>query len=308
MRIKDKTKTDSFTVLLEKFDADNYSLHGINDDQRKAVLIAQLVDSTRRINFLNMKARRSKSDALHTPYSGSFDAFGGAAKLHGAGKLDDAFWLVFLATHFGKHKVDGWNLTEDVYGRLDQGKAWTWDEVRHDPNAIGEWIDKNYENLKSGDRSRRFGNHRKYETLKPGPNGTGNACLTYIEFVNSFGSHKDLIAHAHSEVGQNPKEVFAYLYAKLNQVSRMGRLGKFDLLCNLSNLLIAPIIPDRAYIELSTGPLEGAKLLFGENLSRRELDRASTELAEFLNVSPQVIEDALCNWQKSPAEYRFFRG
>jgi len=88
----------------------------------------------------------------------------------------------------------------------------------------------------------------------------------------------------------------------------MGRLGKFDLLCNLSNLLISPILPDKAYISDATGPLSGAKLVFGEDLSKSVLEAECASLAKHLSVSPQVIEDALCNWQKSVEKYIYFRG
>ncbi len=71
---------------------------------------------------------------------------------------------------------------------------------------------------------------------------------TYIQWIEQYGSHQALIDNVHKRVGQNPKEVFAYLYKELDKVSKLGRLGKFDLLCNLSNLLIAPILPDNAYI------------------------------------------------------------
>lgn len=124
----------------------------------------------------------------------------------------------------------------------------------------------------------------------------------------AFGSHQDLITHAQASVGQNPKDVFAYLYKGLDNVAKLGRLGKFDFLCNLSNLLIAPILPDIAYIAGSTGPSAGAKLLFGNAKTLRQLETLCAELAEHLDVSPQVVEDALCNWQKRPDIYVYFRG
>ena len=117
-----------------------------------------------------------------------------------------------------------------------------------------------------------------------------------------------MIHYAQSQVGQNPERVFQFIYKELDKVSKMGRLGKFDLLCNLSNLFISPILADKAYISDATGPLSGAILLLGENLSKPQLEAECLALAKHLTVSPQVIEDALCNWQKSPQEYKYFRG
>lgn len=305
-RIKDRQKFNEISDLLDTFTGPRFV--GLNNPERRNALVAQLIDSIRRIEYLRITSIRARSPSLHTPYSGSFQPFGGAAVLYNVGRTDDAYWLVYLATHFGKHKHDGWNLTEDFYGRFGQGGIWDWASASQDPLAISRWLEGIYPHVTSAGRSRRFGNHRKFETLKPGPKGTGRAVATYIEWVAEYGSHQALIREAQRRAGQNPKEVFAYLYKDLGKVAKLGRLGKFDLLCNLSNLLIAPILADRPYITGSTGPADGAKLLFGDGLRFRDLDSACAELAEHLDVSPQVIEDALCNWQKSPEEYAYFRG
>lgn len=307
-RIKDKKKFDQISDLLDTFPNTRFQFVGLTSPVRKSVLIAQLIDSIRRIEYLRLTSVRARSPSLYQPYSGSFRPFGGAAALHKVGRTDDAYWLVYLATHFGKHKADGWNLTEDFYGRFRQGGVWDWATASQNPQAIAHWLAGMYPHVTSGGRSRRFGNHRKFETLKPGPKGTGHAAATYIEWILAHGSHQALISHVQGRVGQNPKDVFAYLYKDLDKVAKLGRLGKFDLLCNLSNLLIAPILPDIAYIAGSTGPVAGAKLLFGNGHTLKQLETACAELAEHLDVSPQVVEDALCNWQKKPDKYVYFRG
>jgi hypothetical protein len=307
-RIKDNQKLDVVSNMLDAFPNAQNVFVGLTSPARKAAFAAQLVDSIRRIEYLRQTSMRARSVRLFTPYSGSFAPFGGAAALQKSGRNDDAYWLVFLATHFSKHKADGWNLTEDFYGRFGQGGVWDWSAATQDPQAIAVWLEGIYPQVTSAGRSRRFGNHRKFETLKPGPKGTGHAIATYIEWIIGYGSHQALINHAHGCVGQNPKDVFAYLYKDLDNVAKFGRLGKFDLLCNLSNLLIAPILPDIAYIAGSSGPLAGAKLLFGNRKAVKKLETICAELAEHLDVSPQVIEDALCNWQKKPDKYVYFRG
>lgn len=305
-RIKNQQKSDEISNLLDAFPG--FPLVGLTSPIRKSVLIAQLIDSIRRIEYLSLTSARARSASLYTPYSGSFQPFGGSAALQKAGRTDDAYWLVYLATHFGKHKTDGWNLTEDFYGRFGQGGVWDWAAACQNPQAIEHWLAGIYPHLTGAGRSRRFGNHRKFETLKPGPKGTGHAVATYIGWILTYGSHQALISHVQGRVGQNPKDVFAYLYRELDKVAKLGRLGKFDLLCNLSNLLIAPILPDIAYIAGSTGPVAGARLLFGNTKTLKQLEIACAELAEHLDVSPQVIEDALCNWQKRPEKYVHFRG
>jgi hypothetical protein len=80
----------------------------------------------------------------------------------------------------------------------------------------------------------------------------------------------------------------------------------------LGKLELARIEPGSPYLEGSTGPLAGARLLFsGSNtadISSQDLDSRSVELGDALGVGMQVVEDALCNWQKSPGKFVPFRG
>lgn len=308
MRIKNQAKSNQLSTQLDNFSANRIPLIGMSNANRKTILIAQIIDSIRRTEYLRLISIRSSSASLSTPYSGSFQPLAGAAAMYKAGQVDDAYWLVYLATHFGKQKYDGWNLTEDIYGKFGQDGVWDWATASQNPQAIANWLQTNYPHVTSAGRSRRFGNHRKFETLKPGPRGTGHAVATYIDWIKAHGSHRALIQNAQAAVGQNPQEVFAFLYRELDNVAKLGRLGKFDLLCNLSNLQIAPIYPDKGYIKESTGPKSGARLLFGSALTVAQLENACVDLAAYLNVSPQAIEDSLCNWQKSPEIYEYFSG
>jgi hypothetical protein len=96
------------------------------------------------------------------------------------------------------------------------------------------------------------------------------------------------------------------------QVARFGRLGKFDFLCLLGRLGLAPIAPGRAYLRNATGPLRGVRLLFAGNpearLTEDALEDLLVELDKILQVGMQVLEDSLCNWQKSPTRFIHFKG
>lgn len=121
-----------------------------------------------------------------------------------------------------------------------------------------------------------------------------------------------MIRTVHTQVGQKPRAVFADLYVSMSAVKRFGRLAKFDFLSMLGKLGVAPIDPDTAYLKGATGPLRGARLLFGGDTSSRistvVLESRLQELDQRLNVGMQVLEDSLCNWQKSPERYVYFRG
>lgn len=304
-RIKNAKLSNALDAGLVSF---NQPLPGIATAKRKETLIAQMVDSIRRMEYLTQVSVRSKSSNLHTPYSGVFDAFKGAAALQNKGQIEEAYWLVYLATHFGKHIQDGWNLVEDFYGRRGDGGLWDWERAKLEAQSIEGWIIQNLSPKTPGARSRKFSNHRKYESLKAGPRGAGAALKSYVDWIMEYGSHSGMIKSAQNQAGQNPSDVFAFIYKDLDKVKRLGRLGKFDLLCNLSNLRIAPIFPDRPYIDDASGPHDGAELLFGSQFAKKQIETKCVQLAQHLDVSPQVIEDSLCNWQKNPQKYKFFRG
>ncbi|WP_442869960.1 hypothetical protein [Bradyrhizobium sp. CCBAU 45389] len=45
-----------------------------------------------------------------------------------------------------------------------------------------------------------------------------------------------------------------------------------------------------------------------QSVSARALQAKADALDDYLKVGKQVIEDSLCNWQKSPGTYEYFRG
>jgi Alpha-glutamyl/putrescinyl thymine pyrophosphorylase clade 3 len=102
------------------------------------------------------------------------------------------------------------------------------------------------------------------------------------------------------------------LYESMSAVSRFGRLGKFDYLTMLGKLGISPINPDSAYLREATGPMMGARLLFlgdpTNSSADKQLDSRLVELDGVVEVGMQVLEDSLCNWQKSPSQHIYFRG
>jgi hypothetical protein len=160
----------------------------------------------------------------------------------------------------------------------------------------------------------RFSNHRKYEGLDAySRNGTGSIVESFVNWILTAGSLGGLVRDAHVRVGQNPTEVFDALYRDMRKVHRFGRLAKFDFLTLLGKLGIAPISPGSAYIrDNATGPYLGIRLLATANqagpVTRTQADAIYVELGQALNIGMQELEDALCNWQKSPANYRYFRG
>lgn len=96
------------------------------------------------------------------------------------------------------------------------------------------------------------------------------------------------------------------------KVFRFGRTAKFDYLTMLAKIGLVKIEADSAYMGAATGPVDGARLLFTgastTDISRNDLDKWLLDLDLHLQVGMQVLEDSLCNWQKSPSEFKAFRG
>ena len=121
-----------------------------------------------------------------------------------------------------------------------------------------------------------------------------------------------LVNEALEKSGRDSKKTFDYLYESMAAVKRFGRTARFDFLTMVGKLTLANIEPRTTYMEGATGPFAGGCLLFsGSNTRRFErpvLEELLVELGTELSVGMQVLEDALCNWQKEPGRFRRFRG
>ncbi|HFT7944082.1 TPA: hypothetical protein ACGR77_001498 [Pseudomonas aeruginosa] len=286
-------------------------LPGIRAVENKTTLVEQLVESIRRVDYVSAIASRNISANRINPDSNYFDPIRAAVLNVQVGNFEEASWLVFLATHFGKASRTGWLLTKDVYGALGAGFNWTWPLVSTQPLDMSQWIANNQAELRSG--GRKFGNHRKYETLDPSKsNSTGEVIESYVNWVMQHGSHMNLFTNALAQSGGDPRAAFGILYKTMGAVKRFGRTGKFDYLTMIAKVGISTIVADSTYMAEATGPLRGARLLFGgatsANISAAELEKKIQQLDAVLGVGMQVLEDALCNWQKSPGHFVKFRG
>lgn len=293
-------------ALLGTYSSNYRRLPGIDDPHARATLALQMVASLRRLEYTNIVSSRGISPERADPSSPLFDPERAAIIHARAGRIDEAFWLIFLATHFGKHLDHGWRRVRDVYSGLGDG-VWTWERVSANPSAFRSWLRMNASRIGGA-----FGNHRKYESLKAdSPSGTAAAIESYIEWVGPRRSHQKLVADLVQQSGNHPNQIFDGFYKSMN-VKRFGRLGKFDFLAMIGRLGLAPITPGSAYLKGATGPLRGAKLLFFGDpevaAEEKVLDIWLQELDEVLQVGMQVMEDSLCNWQKSPSKFIHFRG
>ena len=305
MRPRETRRAEQFDSALKTFDSDVRRLPGIAETATRQAFLEQLVESVRRVDFIGAISRRSVSMLRADPTSSIFDPIR-AARLHQqAGRIDEACWLVFLSVHFGKNRRTGWVLARDVYGGLGCD-TWDWERTSSNPSTFRSWLANSQTRLK---QTGHFGNHRKYQSLDAyKPVGTGAAIESYVRWIKPPRTHAMLFDEARRQAGANRRMMFDWLYRSMGSVVSFGRTGRFDYLTMLGKLELAPIEPGSTYMTGATGPLDGARLLFGKKPAVGQLDNWLVQLGDHLGVSMQVIEDALCNWQKSPDAFEGFRG
>jgi hypothetical protein len=267
----------------------------------------------RRVRYITVIRQRPIDPRRADPASGPFDPHKGAAYLASHGQLDEAFWQVFISVHFGRNRVHGWRCARAVYNGLGAVR-WDWARISANPQAFRQWLANNQATFSPGGPYAGFGNHRKYQSLDAhDPKGTGQAFISYVNWIRPPRSHSQFLQDAANAVGNDPRVLFAHLYESMETVASFGRTARFDYLTMLGKLGLAAITPDRPYLHGATGPLHGAKLLFLGNstatgLSTNELETRVGQLGVALRVGMQEMEDSLCNWQKSPGQFRPYRG
>lgn len=280
-------------------------LKGLPDAATIDTLAMQFVASLRREDYYRRVQAKRISPQRADPNSPSFDAERAVAFHMQQGNVEEAGWLIFLMTHFARRPDTHWLRLQDVYGRLGAG-VWDWPTVSANPAAFYQWLDADWQNIRGA-----FGNHRKYESLRPTAHRPMRTVVAdYLAWIGA-GGHAVFFANSVRAAGNDGHTIFDYLYRTMT-VRSFGRLAKFDYLSLVGRYGLAPIEAGSAYLDGATGPGRGARLLVdgdptsatGNSALQVELDK----LNERLKVGMAVMEDALCNWQKSPRHFVHFKG
>lgn len=316
MRIKDANLYNKLNDELIEIDKLIMELPGLNSDITRHIFVMQIIDSIRRVKFAMLLNDSLISDERANPNSTLFDPLKAAVLFKRKQSYDEAFWLVFLFVHFGKNAKSGWQLVRDIYGALGSSKHWNWSRISSNPDSFHQWLKRNYSKLTSDGIHRAFGNHRKYESLNPASSkSTSYVLKSYVMWVGPNKSHLKLVQNIADTLGNEPRILFENLYNSMNKIERFGRLAKFDYLTMVAKLGLANIEPGHTFIKGSTGPMQGAQLLFNQNqttkISNSEIKDKLITLERHLSIGPmgmQVLEDAICNWQKTPTAYKYFAG
>jgi hypothetical protein len=309
LRPGDQKAAAALHDALTLFDDKVHALPGIRKRSQRQAFIEQVTESIRRVRYVSVINTRKISAACADPRKDCFDPLKAAIVHQRNGDTDEAFWLVFMFVHFGKHARGGWRYIREIYGKLGEGGLWDWASTSADVAGFRAWLHAHSERLRRANAPGGFGNHRKYESLDAqSDNGTGAVVESYVKWVAPPRTHAILIADALAQAGNDPSKAFAHLYGSMDVLKRFGRTARFDYLTMVGKLGLAKIAPGSPYMVGATGPLKGAVLLFGVGGPPTKLDELTRELGNHLGVGMQVMEDSLCNWQKSPAKFKPFRG
>ena len=201
-------------------------------------------------------------------------------------------WRGFLAGHFGRASADSPDAKQSAAKLLcafEGHPFWNWARVSSNQESLRNWLCDHRDRIKT----LRYGNHRKFESHKP---------LILYEVISSFlrwvmengGSPQSALR---INTSATPEANFDAMYHSLKGIRRFGRTGAFDLLCLLGNMSILAVQPGSCHLRGSTGPLKGARKLWGPRRPS-ELSRLADATAKALEIPYDVFEDALCMWQK----------
>jgi hypothetical protein len=303
-------------VLSKLDELTEITLPGISNTSEKYVLAQQIVDSIRRIEYIEMLTKRNINPLRSNPNSDLFDPLKAAILENKKGNIDEAFWLLFLATHFGKSSAYGWSVVADIYGARGAKKCWSWVEVTKNFADFDLWFQQACIDISNEKPKLKFNNHRKYQSLRYQTKYSVPVVVrSYIDYIGGHNSHVAKLEEANYSTNNDPDLQFDYFYKGISKnVKSFSRLGVFDLVTMWAKIGLVDFYPQKAYIKGSTGPKPGATLLFfgiTSGFSDNILETKLAELSEALSLGPysmQILEDSLCNWQKSPNRYMLFKG
>lgn len=260
-----------------------------------ALFAEEVARSVARINGVRLPAANPLDGVATNPADPAWDAWRAIVWHDRCGDKEEATWLAFLATHFGRREGDDdpWRSTRAVYSAFGEGVL-SWEQVVASPADISTVCQGHAEEC----HRLKFGNHRKFETPRPGhPLGVDAVLRSYVEGIIQRTGGRQVALFSVPNVGAAGRS--ERLMRKLRFVKRFGRTALFDLLTLLGNSGVYDLTPGRVHLVGPTGPLRGAKKMFG-NADNRRLEAYANEMATRLDIPIQAVEDALCNWQKHP--------
>jgi hypothetical protein len=276
----DGHESDDFAEKVISVLADQDTTASIDDEVRLIDFISHAVRGRRAVIYQWSKNRKTD------------DIIGLIQMARDSGDLDEAIWRCFLAAHFGRASATADQVQSAARFLCAFGTqpCWTWQRFCDAPDHLRVWLANNANDL----QSLSFGNHRKYESQRPA--NIWAVMKSFLTLADKWDGPQKLVTVDEDEGAASDR--FEMLYRRLTPLWHFGRTGRFDFLALMIDLRIISAEPALCYLRGATGPLKGAKRLWGRNRTINQLEQLAADLAKRLGLSPMEIEDALCNWQK----------
>lgn len=286
---------------------ESIDLPGIARTEVESNFIRQFIDSYKRIKYIEVLKNRPIDSQRKNPNSDLYDPIQAAILYLNENNINEAVWNIFLYVHFGKTTKNGYGLLKAVYGNLGAPQIWSMEKFKNDILGFRDWLDTNQHQIKN---LGGFGNHRKYQSIRASAKSTTYQTLgSFLTLINN--DFAVFISFIPETIKADKYKFFDHLYKHFSGIVGFARLATFDFLCMIGKVGILNIEPDHPYLG-NSGPIAGAKLLFGGNKTNKELNLALVDLADkcFGNYpfKMQILEDSICNWQKRPGTYKLFNG
>ena len=230
MRSRNQDQAATLVEGLGRYSRDCRALPGVSEPPNLNSFVEQLIESIRRVQYVSLIRQRDMSLARTDPTDPvMFDPLRAAIVCQCGGEIEEAFWLVFLFVHFGKHRTGRWRYVREIYGRLGEGGRWDWRATSEDPSTFRAWLHEHVGELKRPGVPGGFGNHRKYESLDAySSGGTGAVVESYVGWVMEAGTHRDTVERA-VQAAPSAREAFDFLYQSMAGIARFGADGKVRL-------------------------------------------------------------------------------
>lgn len=262
------------------------------DGNKLNILAKQTFDSIRRIKIYEtykIKAQQAVKDGKPFIHTSNPFVLAQRTDLN----LQNKVWVLYLATYFGKSSKSKWTLFNRATFKKDQSII-KLDEINVDLNSYFKYL-SSFDFFQDCD----YSNHRKFTAKKlTGVKGLFRSIEYFVGNIALYSPKNEMEFHE------------MYLLAK--KIPGFGRLAGFDFTSSLVKCGFNVNEPKSMYANHSTGPLKGLKLLLkltDNNSSYSSQKQLSSDLMDWFSknsdifMTGQVLEDAICNWQKNTRNY-----
>ncbi len=203
-----------------------------------------------------------------------------------SGNQNEAIWRAFLAGHFGRPSCSPASSNEvksagQFLCGFSTSPMWTWERVSSKPLDLRNWLSSHRTQL----QALTFGNHRKYQSKKP--DALFAVISSFLRWVKNRGGTPTQAFQINKS--ESPENNFNTLHEAMQYIYQFGRTGSFDTLCLMGEMGLISIRPGSCYLKGATGPLKGAKKLWG-NFDEEKLTALADEMAQQLGVRIEVLE------------------